>query len=272
MIRDFEVLPQGLESSHFGALPEVFFDKTFVDFLKDNFSRVLRAIARSPNIEVPVVANGVHKGISRELVDSLKAQVEDASQRIQKLEAEVVTFERKLGQEQADHRKAKESAAIESSRIRSINEALQRNHEEDLQRITKDHHLVQSNQQKASQEAIRAAQTDMRNMKEEHEAAATRIRLRNEEEVEDLRSTSRRLEGQLEKSSKEHVQDLQTAHEDYSTKISTLEARLKRAEDKAADAEARSNSLQSDADAKEEARKTVQGELDDLFIVLGDLE
>ena len=119
---------------------------------------------------------------------------------------------------------------------------------------------------------MRAVQADMRRMKEENEAAAARIRSRNDEEIEDLKTTIRRLEGQLEKSSKEHVQDLQTAHEDYTLKLSDLEARLKRAEDKAADAEARSASLQGDVDAKEEARQTAQGELDDLFIVLGDLE
>lgn len=272
VIRDFEVLPQGLDSSHFGGLPEVFFDKTFVDFLKDNFSRVIRAIDRSPNLEVPVASNGVQKGISRELVDSLKAQVEDANQRIQRLEADLVTLERKLGQEQADHRKAKESATIEVNRIRNINEALQRNNEEDLQRIAKDHQSVQSNHQKASEEAMRTVQADMRRMKEENNATATRIRTRNEEEVGDLKSTIQRLESRLEKSSKEHVQDLQTAHEDYTTKLSDMEARLNRAEDKTSDAEARSASLQSDVDAKEEARKTAQGELDDLFIVLGDLE
>lgn len=272
IIRDYEVLPQGLSSSQSGGLPEVFFDKTFVDFLKDNFSRILRAIDRPPNLEVPVAANGVQKGISRELVDSLKAQVEDASQRIQKLEAELVTFERKLNQEQADHRKAKESAAIEVNRIKSINDALQRNHEDDLQRIAKDHQVVQSNQQKVSEEAMRSVQAEMRRMKEDNEAAAARIRTRNEEEIEDLNSTIRRLESQLEKSSKEHVQDLQTAHEDYTTKLSNLEARSNRAEDKATDAEARSASLQNDLEAKEEARRTAQNELDDLFVVLGDLE
>lgn len=272
MIRDYEVLPQGLSSSHFGSLPDVFFDKTFVDFLKDNFSRVLRAIDRSPNIEVPVVANGVQKGISRELVDSLKAQLDDANQRIQKLESEIVTFERRLGQEQADHRKAKESATVEVNRIRSINEALQRNHAEELERVARDHQLAQGDQQRASEEAIRAVKAEMRKLKEDSENSATRVHQRNEEEVKDLKSTITLLEGQLEKSSKEHVQDLQTAHEDYTTKLDGLEGRLKRAEDRAADADARSASLQGDVNAKEDARKTAQSELDDLFIVLGDLE
>ena len=272
MIRDYEVLPQGLASSQAGGPPEVFFDKTFVDFLKDNFSRILRAIDRSPNIEIPVIANGVQKGISRELVDSLKAQLDDANQRIQKLGAEVVTFERRLGQEQADHRKAKESAMAEVNRIRSINEALQRNHAEELERVARDHQLAQADQQKASEEAIRAVQAQMRKSREDSDATGARVRQRNEEEVKDLKSTVNRLSDQLDKSSKEHVQDLQTAHEDYTLKLGSLEGRLRRAEDKAADAEARSASLQADLIAKEDARKTAQSELDDLFIVLGDLE
>ena len=272
VVRDFEVLPQSLDSSQSGGLPEVFFDKTFVDFLKDNFSRILRAVDRSPNIEVPVVANGVQKGISRELVDSLKAQVEDATQKIQKLEAELVTFEQKLGQEQADHRKAKESGVIELNRIKSINEALQRNHEEDLQRISKDHQLVQTNHQKASEEAMHSMQTEMRRVKEEHESMTTRIRLRNNDEVADLKDTIRSLESKLEKASKDHVQDLETQHEEHSSKLSSLEARLKRAEDKVSDAEARSSSLQKEFEHAENARKTTQAELDDLFLVLGELE
>ncbi|KAL8960983.1 MAG: hypothetical protein Q9183_005375, partial [Haloplaca sp. 2 TL-2023] len=77
MIRDYEILPQDLGSSHGGSLPQVYFDKTFVEFVKDNFSRIVRAIDRAPGLEVPVVANGIQKGISRELVDSLKAQLDD---------------------------------------------------------------------------------------------------------------------------------------------------------------------------------------------------
>ena len=272
VVRDFEVLPQNLHSSHFGGLPEVFFDKTFVDFLKDNFSRIIRAIDRAPNIEVPVIANGVQKGISRELVDSLKAQVEDANQRIQKLEADIVTHERKLGQEQADHRKAKDTSAIELNRIKSINEALQRNHEDELQRISRDHQVVQMNHQKASEEAIRSLQNEIRRSREEYDAAANRVRLRNEEEAEDLKSTIGSLEGKLEKSSKDHVQDLQTQHEEHIAKVSNLEARLRRTEDKESDAEARSASLQKEVDEKEAARRSAQTELDDLFLVLGELE
>ena len=271
-VRDFEVLPQGLSSSPPGGLPEVYFDRTFVDFLKDNFSRILRAIDRAPGIEVPVITNGVQKGISRELVDSLRAQVEDRSQTIQKLESEVVTIERKLGQEQADHRKAKESALIELNRIKSINEGLQRNYEEDSRKMVKENRNFQLETQKTHEANILSLQGEMHNMRIESEAAVTRICARTDAEIEDLKSTIRRLETELTKSNKDHVQDLQTAHEDYDLKLSAMESRLGRAEEKVTDAEGRANRLKAELDITENSRKAVQNELDELLMVLGDLE
>jgi hypothetical protein len=271
-VRDFEVLPQNLGSTQSGGLPEVYFDKTFVDFLKDNFSRIVRAIDRDPGLEVPVVANGIQKGVSRELVDSLKAQLDDRTQTIQQLESEILTVERKLGQEQADHRKAKESAVIELSRIKSINEGLQRNHEEDTQRTIREHQSAQLRSQEAHEATVQVLRGEMQKFKEESEATATRIRARNDAEIADLKATIRKVESELDKTTKDHVQDLQIAHEEYTTKVSVLESRLQRAEDKARDAEDRATRLQGDFDAKEDARKVVQTELDDLFMVLGDLE
>ena len=270
-VRDFEVIHQGSNPQNTG-LPDVFFDGMFIDFLKDNFSRTIRAIDRAPGIEVPIVANGIQKGVSRELVDSLKSQFQASTQTVQKLESDILTLERKLAQEQADHRRAKESAAVELGRIRSINEALQQNHEDDSQRLQQDHQRALADSQKARETAIHTLQTDMQKVKIEAETAAERIRVRNEAEIADLKATITRLCTELEKASKEHVQDLQTAHEDYTTKISTLEARLQRAEDKAGDAEQRANNFQKGAEEKEEARKTVQTELDDMLMVLGDLE
>ncbi|KAL8670974.1 MAG: hypothetical protein Q9168_004505 [Polycauliona sp. 1 TL-2023] len=272
MIRNFEVLPQDLSSSPSGGLPEVYFDKTFVEFVKDNFSRMVRAIDRAPGLEVPVVANGIQKGISRELVDSLKAQVDDRSQSIQKLESDVLTLERRLGQEQADHRKAQDSAATELNRIRSVNEALQRHHEEDLQKTQRESRNTQQDLNRQHALETKRLQDEMQKLKADGEASLDRIRERDGAEIKDLKSTMTRLRAELEKSSREHVQDLQTAHEDYSTKSSELETRLQRAEDRCRDADSRASRLQEEAENKEAASKTIQTELDDLLMVLGDLE
>ncbi|KAL8760829.1 MAG: hypothetical protein Q9184_003011 [Pyrenodesmia sp. 2 TL-2023] len=272
MIRNYEVLPQDSSSNQMGGLPEVYFDSTFVDFIKDNFSRMVRAIDRAPGLEVPVVANGIQKGISRELVDSLKAQVDDRGQKIQKLESDVSTLERKLGQEQADHRKAKDSAATELNRIRNINQGLQKNHEDDLQKLQQDLQSSEQGLKRQHESELKRLHEEMQKLKFENEASLTRVRERDDAEIQDLKSTIARLSSELEKSSKEHVQDLQTAHEDYTAKISGLESRLQRAEDRCADAEARAKGLKEEAESKEAARRTTQTELDDLLMVLGDLE
>jgi chromosome segregation ATPase len=78
---------------------------------------------------------------------------------------------------------------------------------------------------------------------------------------------------------KNHVQDLQTAHDEYTANLVEQAARLKRAEEKAKEAEARSIAASERATKAEEAlaekereKKAVQSELDDLLMVFGDLE
>ena len=272
LIRDFEVMPQGSTPEQTGILPEVYFDKTFVDFLKDNFSRVLRAIDRDPGIEVSVVANGIQKGISRELVDSLKYQLEDRTQALQKAEAELLTLERKLGQEQVDHRKAKESAGIELGRIKSINQSLQKHHEEDVQRIQAENQRTMHEVQGDHKKLANALRAEAQKLRQESEAAAAKTRARHDAEVKDLESTIRSLQTQVEKLSKDHAQDLQIAHEEYASNTKALEARLERAEERAAEAEERAAGAEESAKEKETARFSVQIELDELLMVLGDVE
>ena len=130
LMRNFEVTPQKLDNS--GELPQVFFDATFVDFFKDNYNRLLRAVDRDPGMEISVVTNGVQKGISREMVDSLRARLEEKEQALQEAIDAKTSLHAKLDHEQMEHRRSQESVAAEISRIKSVNEALQRHHEEDI--------------------------------------------------------------------------------------------------------------------------------------------
>ena len=272
LIRDYEVLHQGYAADQIGGLPEVYFDKTFVDFLKDNFSRVLRTMDRDPGIEISVVANGVQKGISRDLVDSLKSQLEDRNQALQKTETDLLTLERRLGQEQADHRKDKEGGAIELGRIKSINESLQRHHEDEIRIIKAENQRNLLEAQAGHDKQVMVLRTEAQKSRLESEAAAAKSRSRQEAEIDDLKSSLKSLEKTLEKANKDHTQDLQTAHEEYTNTTKALELRLQRAEEAAAEAEARANSAQKLAKETEAIRASVQTELDDLFMVLGDLE
>jgi hypothetical protein len=131
-LRDFEVLPQKLDTSSPGRLPDVFFDRTFVEFFKDNYNRIARAIDREPGIEISVVTDGVQKGVSRELVDSLRSQVEEKQQIVSEIQETLTVLQGQLSQEQADHRRSKEMAAVELHRVKTVNEGLQKHHTEEL--------------------------------------------------------------------------------------------------------------------------------------------
>ena len=130
LLRDFEVLPQKFDPSMGQKLPDVYFDAAFVEFFKDNYSRLVRAIDRDPGMEISVVANGIQKGISREMVDSLRNQVEEKERSFQDAQVQVTSLTRQLGQEQADHRRTKDTAEIDLAKLRSANQSLRREHEE----------------------------------------------------------------------------------------------------------------------------------------------
>ena len=286
LVRDFEVLQHDFIFEQGRALPDVYFDRAFIDFLKDNFSRLIRAIDRDPGMEVPVITNGIQKGISRELVDSLRAQLDDKSQALQKAETDLLTLEGKFGQEQAEHRKAKEFASVELGRIKSVNEGLQKHHEDDIERLQLQNRASMENLQRRHEDDIRNVQAKLEAIKGDADQSAAQVRDRHEAEVTDLKETIRKSETELDKARKDHMQDLQTAHEEYSGELSNLQSRLDRAEEKAAEAEARAKRAVADVqDAKsraskaeedliesERARKAVQTELDELLMLLADLE
>ena len=130
LMRDFEVMPQKLDLS--GTLPNVFFDGTFVDFFKDNYSRLGRAIDRDPGMEISVMTNGVQKGISRQLVDSLRGQVEEKDRALQDARGRLASVERQLDREQAEHRRTRDGNAVELSRTKAAHDGLQRRHQEEV--------------------------------------------------------------------------------------------------------------------------------------------
>ena len=286
ILRDFEVLPQGAGTASESGLLDVFFDRTFVEFVKDQFSRIRRAIDRDPAFEVSVISNGVQKGISRELVDGLRAQVEEKMKMLRNLESDMVLLKSKLEQEELDHRRKKELSDVELARIKQINDGLHKNHEEDLRTAHEEFAGQRNGIIRRYEEQLQDIDSRLKQSIAENEEKATKTRERNEAEIRELKDTVQRLEAQLEQAGKEHVQDLQMAQEEYITKEAVLQGRAERAEEKVEGLEdmiktiktalegARSerDNLKARVDEKEAARKEAQTELDDLLIVFADLE
>lgn len=205
LVRDFEVLPQTSAGQLDGGLPEVFFDRSFVEFLKDNFSRLIRAIDREPGFEISVVANGVEKGVSRELVDSLRAELEDRSQTVQKLESDIVAIQRKLDQEQSDHRKTKESGHFELSKSQQTHQSLLYSHGQELSKLEEQHKQSKNELLKQHGEQLRAIDNQLKGASNEYERKSAKLKEHHEQEVAGLHKTIRGLEAELAKVREQHA-------------------------------------------------------------------
>lgn len=164
LIRDFEAYSQGSGTLvSFQELPPyAYFDRSFIEFLKDNFSRLSRAIDRDPGIEQ---VTGDRGGIDRDQLDfykdelrSLKAQLEEKDQTLRKASEDLVDLQQKLDNEQANHRKTQETKDADLQKLKQINEAirmhydneieqLQGQHTQDLDHVQKEHQAVLHEQQ-----------------------------------------------------------------------------------------------------------------------------
>jgi hypothetical protein len=216
LIRDFEVLPQTIGANYEGGLPEIFFDRAFVEFLKDNFSRLTRAIDREPELEISVITNGVERGVSRELVDSLKADLEEKSQVVQNLESELVSLRHKLEQEQAEHRKSRDSGGLEFTRLQQMYDSLQKRHEQELSALGEQNKQARNDLLKQHGEQLRAIDAQLRDTSAEYERKSLKFKERHEAEVADLQKKIRSLESELarvKEQYKNEVRDLTTSLE-----------------------------------------------------------
>lgn len=212
-VRDFEMIPQKLDPTT-GALPDVYFDESFVEFFKDNYSRILRAIDRDPGMEISVVTNGVQKGISRELVDSLRTQLDDREKSLQEAQANAAHLEQQLGQERADLRRNQETTSLELSRVKAVNEGLQRNHEQELKQLREQQGQREAELQKHIDTARRTAESELDRMQKKAEA--------------DLQQSQKKAEADLQQAQKKAEADMQAKVQEYEDRLIKMEEEFKK--------------------------------------------
>ncbi|GAB1313119.1 Vesicle-mediated ER to Golgi transport protein [Madurella fahalii] len=326
LMRDHEVLSQKLEVGPDQKLPEVFFDDTFVEFFKDNYGRILRAIDREPDVETSVITNGIQKGVSRKLVDSLRAEVAEKDLALQQATSQTASLTAQLSQEQSAHSHTKSLAAAdlarandnlnavrtqlaakdsaiqsaeaasanltrllaqeqqqhqqtkaEAARLKTINDALQRNHAQELAALQTEHRAQQDELTRQMEHVRKAAEQE-----------TERVRRRSEAEKADLKATISRLEVDIMKANKgrQAAEGKVVELEGEVKKLGEVERRLeaaeegmkkaveglKKAEERIEEKEVEIGEARKGMEEKEEERKGLQAELDDLLIVFGDLE
>ncbi|KAL2116978.1 hypothetical protein VTJ04DRAFT_9146 [Mycothermus thermophilus] len=229
---------------------------------------------------------------------ALRQQLAQRDATIQALETAKTDLARQLAQEQQEHQRAR----AEAGRLRTVNEALQREQEREAA-------AAASRLRAREEELKREADAAMRQA--EHEAE--RARRRVDAEMADLKATVSRLEVDLMKAGKarqaaeakvaeleggkeavekkleeaerrvrEREGEVKTAQEEVrrveervaeeSERADKAEAEVKRVKKAVEEKEAEVKKARKVAEEKEKERKNAQSELDDLLELFGDLE
>ncbi|KAJ0384252.1 hypothetical protein COL922a_008803 [Colletotrichum nupharicola] len=212
LVRDFEVIPQKLSNSGSGKLPDVYFDATFVEFFKDNYSRILRGMDRDPGLEISVVSNGVQKGVSRELVDSLRSQLAEKDQALQEAQVSIETVGRQIGQEQADHRRTRESSALELARMKQLNEGLQRQHDAELRTLQDKITALQEEHQKQMDQARRQIESQVAALEKEHKRQLADVQNQAEGRVSALEREHKKQMAEIQVKTDRRIATLDEEH------------------------------------------------------------
>ncbi|KAL1638828.1 Vesicle-mediated ER to Golgi transport protein [Diplodia intermedia] len=194
-VREFEVMPQGGAAAFGGNLPDVFFDSTFVDFLKDNFSRLSRAIDRDPGIEIQQNPQGV----DRDLVDTIRGQLDEKSKALESAESKMLSMERQLNEEQANHRKDLDTTTTEINRIKNVNEALQRNHEADVAQREAAHSAALQRLEEHQRQQLGSLNAQLQQKQREAAGQAASFKQQHDREVAQLRRERAELEDRSKK-------------------------------------------------------------------------
>ncbi|KAH8677704.1 p115 like vesicle tethering protein [Xylariales sp. PMI_506] len=237
-MRDFEVIPQKADVES-GLQPDVFFDETFVYFFKDNSSRIIRAIDRDPDLEVSVLANGVQKGVSRELVDTLRGEIAEFKRKFEDAIADRETSGQRLGQLEADLRRATEELA----RVKVINEALQR-HVDAAERKNQDYEQSNKDLARKGEDLGKALERKVAEIKS--------FEIRHKQQLEAKEASHRE---QLESSKREAQTATEAIHAEYDTKQAELQRQLEYIK-KTSEAEANRTQRRAEAE-KADLRATI---------------
>ncbi|TDZ27582.1 Intracellular protein transport protein USO1 [Colletotrichum trifolii] len=140
------------------------------------------------------------KGVSRELVDSLRSQLHEREQALQRASSSLETVGRQIGQEQADHRRTRETSALELARLNQVNDGLREQYDLEIRALQSRIASMQQEHQLQMEEARRKFDSEVLSLEEVHR-----------KQIEDLRGAADTRAAKLEQVHEEEKQQLQQA-------------------------------------------------------------
>jgi hypothetical protein len=257
LVRDFEVLPRTGGGS--GSLPDIFFDEAFVDFLKDNFSRLSRAIDRNPNIE----QHQSHDGVDRDVVDALRGESDEKEQTIQELKAQLMTLEQKIDQEQAEHRKTQQAAEEQRTTLKRINDKLHDDIDKEAAKKDREHRQTMLETENKYNLQIVALNNKVQQASKDANLAIAKVRQEYDEQLHEAHRTRTELERRLGASEKarqeaiENIRSLEQTLKQTRAEVATITETLRNAQSHVQNSEAQ---LQLLTEEKETRLKQLEEE------------
>ena len=243
LIRDFEVSTQGQLPTGFDMPAYAYFDETFIEFLKDNFSRFRRAIDRDPGMEVQVASG--EQGIDRDLVDSLRSQLETKKQALQKAEAASLELEHQLDQEQANHRRDQETSMAEIQRVKQADESRQQGHQKQIEELQAGHRFTIQDRDGKSTRQIQELSEQLAAVKKESTEQAERTKEYYERSITQLRNSKKDLEAK--------IKDATETKDSFAQTVSDLQRSVSRLRTDLTEARSAVERLQGAVTAKDKA-------------------
>ncbi|GAM89953.1 hypothetical protein ANO11243_079930 [Dothideomycetidae sp. 11243] len=243
-VRDAEFAGQQGATSDQG---QILFNAIFIDLFKDEYGRLRRAIDKDPGIEV--VSKAI-AGVDRDVLDDLRTQLTSREEAIQQLEQGSLMLKQNADQAGADHRRelqalqaSQRSMELEVDRIKRINETLQREHEEEVNRLKEDmsHEMerMQISSKSSSEAARQQHEKEVERLKGQHGASLAserslwedKIRKASEQGKQDAAKSVGELKDAIQKRDNDLVvtrQDLKTAKADLEKSKDELDAQKRK--------------------------------------------
>jgi hypothetical protein len=249
LVRDFEVLPR--HGGTGGNLPDVFFDETFVDFIKDNFSRLSRAIDRDPNIE----QHNSHDGVDRDIVDELRGERDEKEKTVQEVKSQLMALEQRLDQEQAEHRKTQQAADEQRNTLKRINDKLHNDLDTEIKKKDREHRQTMLELENKHNLQVAALNNKLQQAAKESTLAISRIKQEYDENLLHSDKARADLERRLEKSEKiareviEKARALEQAQQQTQAELATATNALHKAQAQADESEAQLKQLNDEKSA-----------------------
>jgi hypothetical protein len=249
LVRDFEVLPR--HGGTGGNLPDVFFDESFVDFIKDNFSRLSRAIDRDPNIE----QHNSHDGVDRDIVDELRGERDEKEKTVQEVKSQLMALEQKLDQEHAEHRKTQQAADEQRNTLKRINDKLHNDLDTEIKKKDREHRQTMLELENKHNLQVAALNNKLQQAAKESTLAISRIKQEYDENLLHSDKARADLERRLEKSEKiareviEKARTLEQAQQQTQAELATATSTLHKAQAQAEESEAQLKQLNDEKSA-----------------------